>query len=48
MKITLPKTNVWEKPDIKTLGTAYDLIQGWNGKDVGPTDGQAVGLQFDS
>lgn len=38
----------WKKPKIKTLGSANDLIQGWNGKDLGPTDGQAAGLQFDS
>ena len=44
----LTKIIIWEKPKIKTLGSANDLIQGWNGKDLGPTDGQATGLQFDS
>ena len=48
MKRNLIIDDVWEKPEITTLGSAKDLIKGWNGKDIGPTDGQAVGLKFDS
>ena len=48
MDKNLQQNLVWETPKLTTLGSANDLIQGWNGKDIGPTDGQASGLQFDS
>lgn len=39
---------VWEKPEIKTLGLAQDLIgELGGGKEPGPTDNQIVNVNIE-
>lgn len=39
---------IWIKPDIKTLGSAQDLINGLGGgKEPGPSDNQIVDVNIE-
>ena len=38
----------WEKPEILDLGDAMDIIQGFNGKEPGPSDGIIDANRFSS
>lgn len=40
--------NNWEKPEILDLGDAMEIIQGFNGKEPGPTDGIIDANRFSS